>query len=483
MRTTLENKQYKVKIRTGYILGFFLLLISFLLTLYANSELIKNARLVARTHNVVSNLESMISKVKDGEIGFRGYLITGDVEDLRPFFGSKKSVDSIYRETKLLVKNEAQQEEVDLLKSNIEQKYRYFEATLQSVRHSNQVYTANMLDSFKKSKVSMEAILKKVQFMQEREEIQILQRDAKLKNITDTVQSFVLASMIIASFLVIFGFSFHVKENRERMFAEKRVRTYQEELKKRIEELADANKELIEMRRQEKFAATGRIARTIAHEIRNPLTNINLAADQLSTELPTADENTTLLFEMISSNSNRINQLISELLSSTKFVELNFVKSSINDLLDDTIKLAEDRILLNNVTLVKNYSPSICAMYVDREKIKIAFLNIIINALEAMQHKEDGILTIETKKDGNRCLVVISDNGLGMDEESEAKLFEPYFTTKQKGNGLGLANTQNIILNHKGKINVNSINGQGTTFTIMLNIDEKTTHIEDNIPR
>ena len=88
-----------------------------------------------------------------------------------------------------------------------------------------------------------------------------------------------------------------------------------------------------------------------------------------------------------------------------------------------------------------------------------------------MQGKEDGLLTIETRKEGDKCLIIITDNGLGMNEDSEAKLFEPYFTTKQKGNGLGLTNTQNIILNHKGSINVNSVEGEGTSFTITLNFD------------
>jgi signal transduction histidine kinase len=427
---------------------------------------------VAKTHNVVSNLEAMISKVKDGEIGFRGYLITGDVEYLKPFFGSRKSVDSIYRATRLLAGEESQRNDLDSLQAHIEKKYSYFEAALSLVRYNNQVYTANMLDSFKKSRYTMDEIMKEVQVMQDREKVLIRERDTKLKRITDTVQSFVMASMVIAFFLVVIGFSFHVKENRERMFAEKKVRAYQDELRKRIDELGEANKELVEMRREEKFAATGRIARTIAHEIRNPLTNINLAADQLSSELPENDENTAFLFEMISRNSNRINQLISELLSSTKFAELNFVKSSINELLDETLKLAADRILLSNVTLVKNYSPQVCRIPVDREKIKIAFLNIIINALEAMQDKENGKLIIETKAEGNKCLVSISDTGMGMDEDAESKLFEPYFTTKQKGNGLGLTNTQNIILNHKGTINVNSVPGEGTTFTIILNIEQ-----------
>ncbi|HSN60241.1 MAG TPA: ATP-binding protein, partial [Ferruginibacter sp.] len=81
------------------------------------------------------------------------------------------------------------------------------------------------------------------------------------------------------------------------------------------------------------------------------------------------------------------------------------------------------------------------------------------------------IFTIETKREDDRCVVIISDTGTGMDEESVSKLFEPYFTNKQNGNGLGLTNTQNIILNHKGNIHVESKVGNGTCFIITLNID------------
>ncbi len=472
MRTILQNIQYEGKIKAGYITGFFLLLVSFLLTLYANSELIKNAKLVAVTHKVIANLELMLSKVKDGEIGFRGYLITGDVEYLTPYFGSRRSVDSVFNETKILVAdNKVQAQGIDSVKFNIEKKYAYFEQTLKSVRHSNQVNTPGMLDSFKTSKANMEFIRKEVQQIQNREHALIGQRDQKLKIITDAVQSIVIASIIIAFFLVVFGFSTHVKENKQRIRAEKKVRTYQDELKAHIEELAEANKELIQMRGQEKFSATGRIARTIAHEIRNPLTNINLAADQLSAEFPPNDENTGFLFEMITRNSHRINQLISELLNSTKFAELNYLKVSVNELMDETLKQAEDRMLLHNVSLVKVYANDICEISVDKEKIKIAFLNIIINALEAMEAMENAQLLIETKKEGDKCVIMITDNGIGIDEDSESKLFEPYFTTKQKGNGLGLTNTENIILNHKGNINVNTKAGEGTCFTITLNID------------
>jgi signal transduction histidine kinase len=80
-----------------------------------------------------------------------------------------------------------------------------------------------------------------------------------------------------------------------------------------------------------------------------------------------------------------------------------------------------------------------------------------------------GILTIRTKEENNKCMVEIADNGSGMDKESLSRLFEPYFTSKPKGNGLGLTNTQNIILNHKGTIQAESEKGKGTTFIIALN--------------
>jgi signal transduction histidine kinase len=249
------------------------------------------------------------------------------------------------------------------------------------------------------------------------------------------------------------------------------VLNYQQQLQDRIEELAKANKQLISMRSLEKFAATGRIARTIAHEIRNPLTNINLAAEQLKTELAVENEEASFLFDMISRNSHRINQLISDLLSSTKFSELNFENLTVNELLEEALKEAEDRIQLNEVVLKKAYEINMPAIAVDKEKMKTALLNIIINGLESMEGKENKVMEIETSLDQEHhmCVIKIIDTGSGMDEESLSKLFEPYFTSKQNGNGLGLTNTQNVVLNHKGNIYVDSELGVGTRFIISLN--------------
>jgi signal transduction histidine kinase len=219
------------------------------------------------------------------------------------------------------------------------------------------------------------------------------------------------------------------------------------------------------LRSIEKFAATGRIARTIAHEVRNPLTNISLATEQLREEVPHNDE-TDLLLRMIDRNTTRINQLITDLLNSTKFAQLTFTKTSLNCILNEALDLAKDRIELKNIQVNKQYD-GLPDVNVDADKMKIAFLNLIMNAVEAMEEGK-GILTIVTEKSKDKCIIRIQDNGTGIDEEHMLRIFEPYFTSKAKGSGLGLTNTQNIILNHKGIIYAESEVGKGSTFIVEL---------------
>ena len=128
----------------------------------------------------------------------------------------------------------------------------------------------------------------------------------------------------------------------------------------------------------------------------------------------------------------------------------------------------QDRIDLKEIKVIKNYATDPFPVLVDVEKINIAFLNIILNAVEATELKK-GIITITTETKNNFCVVTISDNGKGIDEESLSKLFEPYFTTKEKGMGLGLTNTQNIILSHHANIYAESEVGKGSSFIISFN--------------
>ena len=218
------------------------------------------------------------------------------------------------------------------------------------------------------------------------------------------------------------------------------------------------------LRESEKFAITGRIALVIAHEIRNPLTNVKLALHQLRDEVP-FNETALQLFSIAERNSTRINELITHLLESTKFSTLKTEDISVNALIDEVLETASDRIKLSNIKVIKKYSYDVCDIHADREKIKIALLNIIINAVEAME-KDRGVLIVSTEGKNGKCVIKISDNGAGISEENMNSIFEPYFSKKENGIGLGLTSTQTIIYNHKGTINVESSVSKGTTFTI-----------------
>ena len=474
----MENALKKIKndsrIKTGYLAGFIFLLIACLATLYANKQLIRQSQLVASTNKKITTMEALLSKVKDAETGVRGYLVNHDSSFLESYVGNKIIADSLYKIIKEQIGgNLEQQNHLTELKVILDERYLTLQDNVDVYNRNRKTIVDTIYRLQVRGKRIMNDLRKKVSLIQSNEASQLSRRDEKLARIFTMLNTIIITTISIALAILFFGFIMHTKENKARLEAEKKIIDYQAELKNRIEELNNANTELIHMRSQEKFAATGRIARTIAHEVRNPLTNINLAVDQLKSEVVLQqDETSEMLFSIVQRNSNRINQLISDLLNSTKFSELTYEKMSVNDLLEETLKEAEDRIALTNVEVVRKYSTDVCDVEVDKGKIKIAILNIIINAVEAMENKTGSVLTLETKGENGKCKVIIGDNGAGLDSESANRLFEPYFTNKPNGNGLGLTNTQNIILNHKGEIAVKTAKGKGTTFVITLNFPE-----------
>ena len=214
--------------------------------------------------------------------------------------------------------------------------------------------------------------------------------------------------------------------------------------------------------RIEKAASTERMARSIAHEIRNPLTNITLATEQLRSE---SDEETKELFlDMITRNGRRVEDLIKKLMDSAQQAELEMSGYNINDLLDEAITLAMDRIKLRGVSIDRHYESDMCEIQVDGEKVKVALLNIIINAIEAISDK--GLVKIETKLTDSECIVSISDDGIGIEEEQMSQLFDPFYTGKKRGLGLGLTTTLNILNSHDANLEVDSTPGEGAKFTL-----------------
>lgn len=232
-----------------------------------------------------------------------------------------------------------------------------------------------------------------------------------------------------------------------------------------ISDISKRKNALKELMDAEKLAVTGRVSRTIAHEVRNPLTNIDLSLQQLKDELKVGPESAAPYLDIISRNSQRINQLITELLNSSKPAQIEAVECDVNAVLDDTLQLAMDRIHLKKIKLVRQYEEKIPAVMFDPEKMKTALLNLIINAVEAMEESK-GVLSIRTRFTANRCIIEVEDNGNGISRENLDNLFVPFFSNKSKGMGLGLTAAQNIIISHKGTIDVESAIGKGTKFTV-----------------
>lgn len=231
-----------------------------------------------------------------------------------------------------------------------------------------------------------------------------------------------------------------------------------------IEDITEKKKVQLELIQLEKLIMTGNIARSIAHEVRNPLTNINLALEQFTFEA-TEDDTLEVYLEIIKRNTKRINQLITEMLKSSKPSTLNLKPTSLNKVLETSLKLANDRLKLQEIKVIRLFDEQLEDILLDQEKLSMAFLNIITNAIEAVEPKQ-GMVTLKTKKVGKHQVVEISDNGIGIEPEEISKLFDAFHTGKKGGMGLGLTSTQNIVHAHGAKISVDSTLNEGTCFTI-----------------
>lgn len=231
-----------------------------------------------------------------------------------------------------------------------------------------------------------------------------------------------------------------------------------------VTKLMEAQEELQKM---EKLSMTGRMARMIAHEVRNPLTNINLAVGELE-EVTKGVEDAPLYQEMISRNASRISTLIDELLKSARPTELELTQTHLEEVLDSAIEFCKDRIDLKEIDFKKVYPDKEVSGKWDPEKLKIAFVNIMINAIEAMADTLNPSLKVLLTEEDERPVVYIKDNGKGMDAATVNKIFDPFFSQRPNGLGLGMTATLNIISMHNGKINVNSALGKGTEFKITL---------------
>jgi signal transduction histidine kinase len=207
----------------------------------------------------------------------------------------------------------------------------------------------------------------------------------------------------------------------------------------------------------------GQFASALAHEVRNPLSNINLAVEMLKTT--TRDDDRKIYLDIIMRSSGRITDLVTDLLRSSQDNEMRLEECSIHQLIDAVLAMTEDRIMLKNIIVRKDYTDLDPEILVNKSKIKIALTNIIINAIDAMPF-ENGRLRLITRSINGKFIVEIEDNGIGISKENLKDIFKPYFTNKPGGMGLGLSTTLDILLSNHTGVDVQSEEGRGTRFIL-----------------
>lgn len=222
-----------------------------------------------------------------------------------------------------------------------------------------------------------------------------------------------------------------------------------------------------------RLAAVGTMAAQVAHEVRNPMCSISLNLDLLSHEIgglatdgPHSPDEATLLLAQIRQEIGRVETVMRDYLGFARLPKVVPQQQSLHAFLDERLALTKAELATARVRLVKDYDPRIESVDLDPVQMWQVILNLIQNACEAMP--EGGEIRMGTHWEGDEILISVSDTGIGISEEDHARLFTPFFSTKAQGTGLGLALSQQIVAEHRGRLECRSTPGSGTTFTISL---------------
>jgi len=238
-----------------------------------------------------------------------------------------------------------------------------------------------------------------------------------------------------------------------------------------IHDVTELKKYEEEAKRAERLSALGNLAAGVAHEIRNPLNAISITVQRLRSEFePRKDQEEYLSFiQTVLDEIKRLDNIINQFLSLAKAQKLTLVSSDMNKFLDELILLVEMDTRDKKVHVIK-IMDRLPQLKIDPDEMKKALLNIMLNGVQAMP--EGGKLQVQSYTDDSKGTVVIriTDSGVGISKENLSTIFQPYFSTKEKGTGIGLSIAYRIISDHKGKIEVESEVGKGTTFIITLPI-------------
>ena len=224
-----------------------------------------------------------------------------------------------------------------------------------------------------------------------------------------------------------------------------------------------------ELSKSEKMKAVALLASGMAHEIKNPLTAIKTFADYLP-EKRNDPEFMGKFSKIVGHEIDRISEIVQQVLDFARPKPLLLVRTDIHRLLEDTLDLLSAEFLRRGVEIKKVYSGNVSDLRIDPSQIRQVFLNVILNALEAMEGRPENFLTIATWLNGAFFEVSFQDTGPGISEKDLTRVFDPFYTSKEKGTGLGLCVVRSIVEEHGGKIEISSLEGSSTGTVVKLQI-------------
>ncbi|MDR1868852.1 MAG: PAS domain S-box protein [Treponema sp.] len=246
-----------------------------------------------------------------------------------------------------------------------------------------------------------------------------------------------------------------------------------------MEDITEKRKDESRLRRAENLASLTTLAAGVAHEIKNPLGSISiqlqLLQKTLAKENKSSGKKTSKYFNVIKQEVDRLNRIVVDFLFAVRPMSLELREGDINKMISQIMEFLRIEMEQANILCLLELDEELPKILMDERYMKQAILNLVTNARAAMPN--GGVLTVATNHVEDEIRISICDTGIGISEENIVKIFEPYFTTKETGTGLGLTHVYKIIREHQGEIMVDSAPEQGSEFKIILPIPQKETHM------
>ncbi len=247
----------------------------------------------------------------------------------------------------------------------------------------------------------------------------------------------------------------------------------------RIDDVSEKRSREARLRRAESLASLTTLAAGVAHEIKNPLGSIGIHMQLIQKTLAAIDDQRAGTIreyvDVVNEEVERLNRIVVDFLFAVRPMDTTLDDQELNPIVKELLDFVRFELEEAGISIVEDFADDLPELRLDEKYLKQAVLNIVKNAISAMP--EGGVLTVTTRQSGDDVLLRISDTGEGMSEEVMEKIFDPYFTTRDFGSGIGLTLVYKIVKEHMGDISVVSQEGRGSAFTIMLPVPQREQHL------